>query len=98
MKLLLPALSCLFLSACAGPKTEPSSSGPVYYVTNGVTKVVYGQNEGQVACERTNDTGSHVNETYCYTAQEVAERHSRDARKTENFGHKRCPEPSLCKR
>lgn len=96
MRLLLPALSVLFLGACAGPKAPPN--GPSYYVTDGVTKVVYGQEEGQVACERINDTGSHVKETYCYTAREVAEKHFSDARQAERFGHQRCPEPGLCKR
>lgn len=94
--LLLLASSALLLGACAGPKAPPA--GPVYYVSEGVTKVVYGEEEGQIACGREDITGSHVSEARCYTAQEIADRHYRDARNTRRFGQQRCIEPSLCKK
>ena len=31
----------LALAGCAGSKPRPDSSGPLYYVTKGVTKVVF---------------------------------------------------------
>lgn len=93
---LLLVSSALLLGACAGPKAPPS--GPVYYVSEGVTKVVLGEEEGQIACGREDITGSHVSEARCYTAQEIAARHYRDARNTERFGLQRCIEPGLCKK
>ena len=84
------------LVGCSGQPVP--ARGPVYYTTGDVVKVVYGQMDAQIACARMAGTGSHVKEGYCYTAEEVVERHERDAREVARFGFQRCPEPALCKR
>lgn len=83
------------MAGCSGQPVP--TRGPVYYATADVVKVVYGNKDAQIACENVAGPGSHIKEGYCYTAEEVVQRHERDAREVMRFGLKRCPEPSLCK-
>jgi|GEM_PF-6913515 len=85
----------LVLAGCAGTGPRADSSGPLVYVTKGVTRVVNGEQQGQVACERTKRNGSHIKVTYCMTAAEVVQRHNADADYLHHWGS-HCPEPSLC--
>lgn len=93
MKSRLPALFGLFavlaLAACAGPNVTPTGpiDGPVYYVTEGVVHVIYGDNpvKKQIACETRAPIGSNIERTYCYTAEEVVARHFIDATYSERI-------------